>query len=301
MQELQKVCGYVAIIGRPNVGKSTLMNQLLKRKMTITSKRPQTTRHSITCILTDEQQALQMVLVDTPGINFNTQHHVMKWMHQQAVSALKHLDLRVWIIEAGHWEEHDQIICEMLVPLAEKTIVIINKIDKVKDKLKILEHMQTLSDMGFRKIIPLSATKEQNFSVLFKMAREVLPISDYYYPIEQQATCTKEFMAAEVVREKLMRYLGQEIPYECTVMIDNFEIDPSNSLHKIQATIYAGNDRHKKVIVGTEGQQLKAIGQAARLTLEGMFKQKVFLKLWVKVKDSWAAHKEAITQFGLEE
>jgi GTP-binding protein Era len=131
-----------------------------------------------------------------------------------------------------------------------------------------------------------------------KDARRLLPEQDFYYPVEQQVTCSKEFMSSEVIREKLMRYLGQEIPYECSVQIEHLEITEAK-LHRISATIYTANERHKKVIIGTDGQQLKMIGQAARLSLEGMFQQKVFLRLWVKVKESWAAHKEVAQQFGL--
>ncbi|NBV28368.1 GTPase Era [bacterium] len=295
---LEKVCGYVAIVGKPNVGKSTLLNTLMKRKLTITSKKPQTTRHTITCVLTDERWQLQMLLVDTPGINFNSQHHIMKWMHQQAVAALKQLDLRFWVLEAGHWEEHDQIIASMLQPLATSTIVLLNKIDKIKDKSILLKQMTQLAALGFNHIVPLSALRDQAVDIIMKEARPLLPKQDFYYPAEQQVTCTKEFMSSEVIREKLMRYLGQEIPYECSVHIDHLTIT-DNKLHRIAATIYTANDRHKKVIIGTDGRQLKMIGQAARLTLERMFDQKVFLQLWVKVKESWAAHQEVTNHLGL--
>lgn len=279
-------CGYVAIVGRPNVGKSTFVNALMQSKICITSKRPQTTTSNLTCVLSDEDLQCQVLLVDTPGLNFQQKRyrHLHKGMHQQALNALKYLDLRCWIIEAGGMNEQDRCLEEILKPLASGTLVIINKIDTLPTKESLLPLIAHLSQAGFQHVLPISALKNKYVDLFVQQACPLLPEQDFFYAPQKKIIATQEFLVSEIVREKLMRYLGEEVPYLCHVTLETCEIT-AEKFH-IRAAIIVPHQRYKKIVVGQKGQMIKSLGQAARQSLEHTLGTKGFLGLWVQVSQS---------------
>ncbi len=291
-------CGYVAIIGRPNVGKSTLLNRILGQKISITTRKPQTTRHQILGIKTTD--AAQVVYVDTPGIHRGSKKAMNRYMNKAAASVINDVDVVVFVVDGMRWQEDDQAILEKLKLIDAPVILALNKLDKLDDREQLLPYIQQMSEkMSFKEIIPISATKGENIESLEAMVTSLLPASPAFFPEDQVTDKSERFVAAELVREKLMMRLGQEVPYSITVEIEQFKLE-KKILH-INALIWVERDNQKMIVIGKNGEMLKAVGKQARLEMEDMFEKKVFLKLWVKVKDKWADDERALQNLGYTE
>ncbi|MEN9916418.1 MAG: GTPase Era [Pseudomonadota bacterium] len=273
-------CGTIAIIGRPNVGKSTLLNKILGEKLTITSSKPQTTRHQILGIKTQVQ--IQSIYIDTPGISHSNQRRLSRAMARSAINALISVDIIGFVIEALRWTIDDDAILERLKHQQQPVLLIVNKIDKIKDKSRLLHFLQSCSEkMPFLAIVPVSAQKEKNIDELEKVIADILPIAEFMYPADQFTDRNSRFLAAEFIREKLMRSLYEELPYWLTVSIEQF--NEQKKIIKISAIIWTERSSQKAIIIGKNGELLKKIGTEARRDMETCFGKKVYLELWVKV------------------
>lgn len=290
--------GYVAIVGRPNVGKSTLLNHILGQKISITSRKPQTTRHQILGVKTENH--IQVMYVDTPGLHKGRDHALNRYMNRAAVSALTGVDLVVFVVDRTQWTDEDQLVLEKVQRVNCPVILAVNKVDRLDDKGQLLPHLQTLSErMDFAEIVPLSALKGKNIDRLEMVINQRLPEGVHNFPEDQITDRSERFMAAELVREKIMRRLGDELPYQVTVEIETFQRE-GKILH-INALILVERDGQKRIIIGNKGEQLKNIGRDARLDMEDMFGSKVMLKLWVKVKSGWADDERALQSLGYDD
>lgn len=288
-------CGYVAIVGRPNVGKSTLMNHLIGQKISITSNKPQTTRHRIIGIKSTADY--QAVYVDTPGLHLDAKKAVNRYMNRTASTTLADVDVVIFVIEAGRWTAEDSNVLERVRGSSSPVILVVNKVDKIADKATLLPLLQQLAQrMPFAAIVPVSALKRDNLTELERVVAGQLPLSEPFFPEEQITDRSERFLAAEIVREKLMRTLGQELPYALTVEIEQFKTE-NNMLH-IAAVIWVERDSQKRIVIGKSGAALKKVGQQARLDMERLFDNKVFLQLWVKVKEGWSDDERALLSLG---
>lgn len=278
-------CGYVGIIGRPNVGKSTLLNYILGQKLCITSRKPQTTRHQILGIKTTENA--QAIYVDTPGVHKDSPRAMNRYMNRAAHSIIEDVNVVLFLVEAGVWTEKDEWVFNKLKTTKNPVILVVNKVDQLKDKNKLLPFMQKLSLIHpFKAIVPVSALKGKYISDLEKEVESLLDVSEAIYPEDQFTDRSMKFFAAEIIREKLVRQLGQELPYDLTVMIEQFE-DDGEKLN-INAVILVERKNQKQIIIGHSGERLKKVGTQARIDMEKMFDEKVFLEIWVKVKEGWS-------------
>lgn len=292
---MAKKVGFVAIVGRPNVGKSTLMNHVLGQKVSITSRRPQTTRHRILGIHTTE--SMQAIFVDTPGLHLGEKKAINKFMNRQASQSIGDVDVVVFVLDGTHWTDEDEMVARKLTELAVPLFVVINKIDKINDKDVLLPFIEEVkARLTPAEIIPLSAQKGNNLDVFEQTIEKYLPTSEAFFPEDQITDKTDRFMTAEIIREKLMRTLGQELPYVATVEIEQFKEE--KKLLNIAAVIWVERDGQKAIIIGKKGEKLKQIGSAARQDLEKMFEQKVFLQLWVRVKSGWTNDLRAMRSLG---
>jgi GTP-binding protein Era len=290
--------GYVALVGRPNVGKSTLLNRILGQKISITSRRPQTTRHRILGIKTVEQ--VQAVYVDTPGLHRGGKRAMNRYMNRAASDALQDVDVVVFVVEGTRWTDEDEMVLEKLRQLPCPVILAVNKIDRVSDKKQLLPHLQQLSTrMDFAHIIPLSAQQGTQVAELERVVEGLLPESTPFYPEDQVTDRSLRFMAAELVREKLFRKLGAELPYGITVEIEQFKEE--DGLYRINALIWVERNSQKAIVIGKQGVLLREVGREARLDMEEAFGQKVFLELWVKVKEGWADDERALRSLGYDD
>lgn len=291
-------CGYVALIGRPNVGKSTLMNHLLKQKISITSRKPQTTRHRILGISTSEKG--QVIYLDTPGMHHGEQRALNRYLNRTADTTLLGVDVIVWLIDGLAWQEYDDIILKKLEQAGLPVILAVNKVDKVKDKEDILAFFdQVQKRFPFQGLLPISALKGINLEQLESLLLTLLPESELIYPEDQVTDRTERFLCAEVVREKLTRRLGDELPYSLTVQVELYEELPH--VTKIYIVIWVERASQKSIVIGTEGEMLKKVGMDARSDMEKLIGQKVFLKLWVKVKKGWSDNERALLSLGFNE
>ncbi len=291
-------CGYVAIVGRPNVGKSTLLNRILGQKISITTRKPQTTRHQILGIKTTEMA--QVVYVDTPGMHRGSKKAMNRYMNKAAASVINDVDVVIFVVDGMRWQEDDQAILEKLKLVDTPVILALNKLDKLENREQLLPYIKQMSaKMCFKEIIPMSATKGENIESLETLVTSLLPASPAFFPEDQVTDKSERFVAAELVREKLMMRLGQEVPYSITVEIEQFKLE-KKVLH-INALIWVERNNQKMIVIGKNGEMLKAVGKQARLEMEDMFKTKVFLKLWVKVKDKWADDERALQNLGYTE
>ncbi len=290
-------CGYVALIGRPNVGKSTLMNHLLGQKISITSRKPQTTRHRILGINTTEQG--QAVYMDTPGMHQNEKRALNRYLNRTADTTLLGVDVVVWLIDGLAWQDYDAVIFKKLARANLPVILAVNKIDKVKDKTEILAFFdEARKKYPFNDIIPVSALKNINLEQLEQLIFSKLPAQELIYPADQITDRPTRFLAAEIVREKLTRRLGDELPYALTVEIERYEDLPNIS--KIYATILVERDSQKNIVIGKQGEMLKKVGIDARTDIERLIEKKVYLQLWVKVKQGWSDSERALKSLGFE-
>lgn len=291
-------CGYVAIIGRPNVGKSTLLNHILGQKISITSRKPQTTRHRLLGIKT--QGPVQVVYVDTPGLHQEAKKALNRYMNRAAVSVIDDVDVIIFMVEALKWQENDEWIAKKLQHTKTPIIVALNKVDRVNDKEKLLPFIESLHEkIPSGMIIPVSALKNDNIANLEEAVSALLPEGPHYFPDDQITDATARFQAAEVIREKLMKSLGQELPYELTVQIEEFQ-KKEQVLH-IRAIVWVERTSQKAIVIGKDGGVLKKVGQAARIDLEQRFEMKVFLRVWVKVKESWSDNENALRSLGYQD
>lgn len=290
-------CGYVAIIGRPNVGKSTLINKLLGKKLNIATSKPQTTRHRILGIKTVDQQ--QFIYVDTPGIHKGEKRALNQYMNRAANYAMLDADINVLLIDGLNWTDGDEAILYQLRKAKRPFIVAINKIDKIKPKEKLLPFLQHLHDYyGIEDIVPISASKGINLDELEKVVAEQLPEGPFFFEQERMTDRSDRFLAAEFIREQLLLRYSKEIPYDVAVEIEEFE--PGEKILKIAALIYVEREGQKKILIGKKGAGLKEVGENARIELERMFGQKIFLKLWVKVREGWSNDERALRNLGYE-
>lgn len=289
-------CGAVAIVGRPNVGKSTLLNKLLGQKISITSRKPQTTRYQILGIKTAPPD--QIVYVDTPGLQERPGRALNRAMNREVVNALSGVDVVVFVTEALKWTGADDHVLDRLKAAGAPVILAINKVDTVKDKKRLLPFLERCAtQMQFTEILPVSARNGDNLEALEQRIREHLPAQAWIFPEDQVTDRSERFLVAEIIREKLMRTLGQELPYATGVIIDQFIAKP-RSVH-ITATIWVERPGQKRIVVGKGGAVLKKIGEQARHDIETMLDTRVFLETWVKVKENWADSAKLLGEMGL--
>ena len=289
--------GYIALIGQPNVGKSTLLNHLVGQKVSITSRRPQTTRHRIVGIKTTD--AGQAIYVDTPGIHEGGKNALNRYLNRTARSALAGVDVVIWVTDHPAWDGYDTAILSILGQVNVPVVFVINKIDRISDKERFLPFLQEADKRyAFSSIIPVSALRGVNLEVLEKNIMEILPEGDRVYPVDQITDRSERFVASEIIREKLTRLLVRELPYRLTVEIDNFKAE--SLLVRIGATIWVERDSQKAIVIGKKGMLLKKVGQMARKDLEKMLDNKVFLQLWVKVKKGWSDSERALQSLGYD-
>jgi len=292
-------CGFIAFVGRPNVGKSTLLNRLLGQKLSITSRKPQTTRHRIMGI--DTFDNTQLIYVDTPGIHKKEPRAINRLMNRAASSSINDVDIVVFVVEPNMWTEDDQLVLDHIKASKCPVILFINKVDQIKDKEVLLPLLQKLSAKhNFSQIMPGSALKGLQVDELKKILVKTMPIGDFVFPDDYYTDRSERFLAAEIIREKLIRQLGDELPYSITVEIENFKTDEKGLLH-INGLILVERNSQKSIVIGKGGSRLKQVGTDARMDIIRLFGQKVFLELWVKVKDGWADDERALRSLGFDE
>jgi GTP-binding protein Era len=290
-------CGFAAIVGRPNVGKSTLLNALLGTKISIVAPKPQTTRHRILGILT--RPGSQIVFVDTPGIHSQARRVMNKYMNRSALSSLDDADVLLFVVEALAWTDDDERVLERVCKSQRPAIAIINKVDRVHDKPLLLPYMDGLAKRAeFVALLPLSAEKRDKLEKLPDLIASLLPESPALFPTDQVTDRSERFLASEIVREKLTWRLREELPYGLTVEIETFE-RADNRLN-IGAVIWVERTGQKAIVIGAGGERLKEIGRLARLELNQLLKTSVHLELWVKVKENWSDSEQALKSFGYE-
>ena len=295
--EINERAGYVAIIGRPNVGKSTLLNHILGQKLSITSRKPQTTRHKIMGIKTEGD--VQVVYVDTPGMHENHDKALNRYMNKAAQSAVKDVDVIVFMIDRTKWTSEDEMVLKSLQYVKCPVILAVNKVDFLADKQDLLPTLQKLDAKGnFAHIVPMSAKTGHNVDRLESIITSFISEGMHLFPEDQITDRSSRFLAAELVREKIMRQLGDELPYSMTVEIEEFRYE--DNLLVISAAILIDRQSQKHIIIGDKGSRLKQIGRDARLDMEEMFECKVMLNTWVKVKSGWADSERALKSLGYD-
>ena len=296
MSEQVTHCGFIAIVGRPNVGKSTLLNQLLGQKVSITSRKPQTTRHRIMGI--DTQGAYQAIYVDTPGLHIEEKRAINRLMNRAASSSIGDVELIVFVVEGTRWTEDDEMVLNKLKSVKVQLILAINKIDNIQDKTILLPHIQQISQkMNFADVVPLCAETGQNVDTIARIVHNTLPEADHHFPEDYVTDRSQRFMASEIIREKLMRFLGAELPYSVTVEIERFVANERGG-YDINGLILVEREGQKKMVIGNKGSKIKTIGIEARRDMEEMFESRVHLELWVKVKSGWADDERALRSLG---
>ncbi len=293
-----KRCGYVAIVGRPNVGKSTLLNHLLGQKISITSRKPQTTRHQVLGIKTEGDT--QIIFVDTPGLHKAADKAINRYMNRAASAAMKDVDVIVMVVDRTAWTDEDQAVLRAVSHLSVPVILAVNKVDLLTDKNALLPHLEALnSKADFAAIVPLSALRNQQTDALERLICERLPDSPHFFDEDQITDRSQRFLAAEIVREKIMRQLGDELPYATTVEIEEFSQE-GTVLH-ISALILVERQGQKKILIGKGGERLRSIGIEARKDMQRLFDSKVMLKLWIKVKSGWSDDERALRSLGYDD
>jgi len=284
-------CGFIAIIGRPNVGKSTLLNHLLEQKISITSRKPQTTRHRITGIKTVGNT--QFVYVDTPGLHKEQKKALNRVMNATVLEVLKDVDVVLFVVERMTFNDEDELVLEALRNIKVPVLLLVNKCDQIENRERLLPHLERLSrKREFAEIIPIAVLTGHNLETVESCVARYLPAGPFLFAEDQVTDRSSRFLAAELIREKITRQLGDELPYEVTVEIEKFA-QQGNVLH-IHGLILVDKAGQKQIIIGKDGDRLKSIGKAARLDMERAFDSKVMLHLWVKVKSGWADDERAL-------
>jgi len=289
-------CGTIGIAGRPNTGKSSLLNRLVGEKLSIVSPKPQTTRHLLTGILTRED--CQYVFVDAPGQQSNAKSVLHRRLNRRATQAARDADVALFLVEAGRFTQEDRAVLDA-IPRSQKVVAVVNKIDLVKKHAELIPFLERLSKTReFAAIVPVSAATGKNIPQLLNALREALPEALAAYPPDQLTDRDERFFAAELLREKLFRETGQELPYRCEVLIDSFKQE--GRLRRIEATILVERDSQKAIVVGAGGERLKRMASAARRDMEKLFGGKVYLGTWVKVRKAWTDDARVLRQLGYE-
>lgn len=292
-------CGFAAIVGRPNVGKSTLLNALLKRKVSIVSPKPQTTRHRILGIMT--RPDYQIVFVDTPGIHITQRRVMNRYMNRSAQASLADADVIVFVVEALTWTDEDQHVLDSIKQTGHPLVLLVNKVDRVHPKSRLLPFMTEVTKKAdFVEVVPIAGGKRINLDALPALIAKHLPESPPHFPEDQVTDRSEQFQAAEIIREKLTWRLRQELPYGLTVEIERFEFDEESGKLIINAVIWIERTGQKAIVIGERGEGLKTVGRAARLELTKLLGKPVHLELWVKVKENWSDSEAALRQFGYE-
>jgi GTP-binding protein Era len=296
MAEVQ-LCGYVALVGRPNVGKSTLLNHLVGRKLSITSRKPQTTRHNLLGV--DTKGRAQAIYVDTPGIHDGGGRAMNRYMVRTATSALHDVDIVVVVLERLRLGDEDLHVIDLVRASRGRKMCVINKIDQMESPEQLLPHIAQLHAMGvFEEIIPVSALRGTGLDRLKQAVLERLPEGPHLFPPDQVTDRSERFIAGEIVREKLMRRLGDELPHRITVVIENYAV--KERIVDIDATIFVEREGQKAIIIGRNGGLLKSVGQDARADIEALIERKVMLRLWVKVKAGWTNNEAGLRRLGFD-
>ncbi|MES9968855.1 MAG: GTPase Era [Candidatus Thiodiazotropha sp.] len=295
MNKSDNHCGYAAIVGRPNVGKSTLLNRLLGVRLAITSHKAQTTRHTILGINT--LPAGQIIYVDTPGIHARSDNAMNRYLNRTAKTALADVDLLIFVVEALSWTSEDEKVLALIKQIETPAIIAVNKVDRIKQKERLLPY---LSDMAARHsfidIVPVSAKNGRNLDTLQELVLRALPQADNFYPQDQLTDRPEKFFAAEMIREQITRRYAKELPYAVSVEIERFE--ELSGLYRINAVIWVEKDGQKGILIGKDGQALKEVATQARKAMQQFFACKVHLELWVKVKKSWSSDEAALVRLG---
>ena len=290
-----KKTGMVSLIGKTNVGKSTLLNQLVEQKVSITSRKPQTTRQRLLGIKTDGSN--QKNNVDTPGFHQGHKRALNKFMNKTALSSIEGVDIVLFVVDALNFSPTDEHLLNRVPTKDNQVMLVINKIDKVAKKEKLMPFVEEVIKLfPFSEVIPISALKRKNIDILEKEITKRLPVGAHLYPEDQIAGSSERFLASEIIREKCISRVGDEIPYRLSVVIDSFKEE--DKLITIDGTIYIEKESQKGIVIGEQGKRLKAIGTAARKELEGMLDNKVMLRLWVKVKKDWTNDRSALNFMG---
>ena len=298
MNTVNTRAGYVAIVGRPNVGKSTLMNALIEQKVSITSRKPQTTRHHILGIKTLSET--QILFVDTPGIHSNQKRAINRYMNRAAQSVIADVDVTVLLVDRHIFTADDEMILERIQKSGCHLIVAINKVDRIRQQQEILPIIAALKErVGNRNIVPISASRKENLDALVRVIESSLPASPFYFPPEEVTDRSEKFLVAELVREKLMRQFGEELPYATTIQLERFEAQAK--VIQIDATIFVERMGQRAILIGAGGNKLKRVGIDARRDIEKLLDHQVMLRLWVKVKRGWSDDERALRSLGYGE
>jgi GTP-binding protein Era len=288
-------CGHVAIVGRPNVGKSTLLNHLLGQKLCITSRKPQTTRHTLLGIKTEDN--IQIIYVDTPGIHTNQDKAINRVMNRSASSVIADVDVVIFMLDRYEWSDADEYVAKQLNNLSVPILVALNKVDIINDRQELLPHIEFLKDrVGADEFLPVSALRRINIDQLEDKIKRYIPSQPHLFPEDQITDRSERFLAAELVREKITRQLGAELPYQITVEIEEFRVE--RNITHISALILVEREGQKKILIGSNGSRIKKVGEQARADMETLFDSKVMLRTWVKVRSGWSDDERALRSLG---
>jgi GTP-binding protein Era len=290
-------CGYIALVGRPNVGKSTLLNRILQHKLSITSRKPQTTRHSILGICTEGDY--QFVYVDTPGIHQGSKKTMNRMMNKTAISVLRDVDIVAFLVDGTHWKDEDEYVLQLIKNIDVPCFLLVNKVDKIVDKATLLPWLEAMSQRhNFAGIIPISAKTGIQVDTLQTRLRERLPEGPHLFDADQFTDRSTRFLCAELLREKIFRLCGQELPYATTVEIESYKEE--EDVIRIHALILVEKEGHKRMVIGNKGSKLKEMATTARIDMEKLLGKKVFLQCYCKVKSGWSDDERLLKQLGYD-
>lgn len=291
-------CGFISIVGRANVGKSTLLNKLIGQKLSITSRKPQTTRNQILGVVTEGDY--QAVYLDTPGLQHKKKRLINRLMNRTVHNSLNGgPSVILFLVEANLWTEGDDAVLERLRSTKSLVVLCVNKVDSILDKNSVMLYLSNISKkMDFFDIIPISAKYEKNIHIVRKLVQDHLPKARHHFPEEYVTDRSRVFRVSEIVREKIMRFTGDELPYSAMVEIEKLDYVPSRNLFQIIAIILLDRSSHKKIFIGRRGEKIKTISREARLDLEVLLDKKVYLKTWVKVRPGWTNDEKALKSLG---